>query len=83
MQKQKRLKKIFNELRNTFSKSTIKEIRKKLYENEEKKVKKYQEEKEKKQHVEELKKIKKCLEKLQENLKKYHDRDDQDYKGIR
>ena len=82
-------KKIFNELRNKFSKSKIKEIRKKLYEkekgleNEEKKVKKYQEEQEKKQHAKELKKIKKSLEKLQENFEKYHNKDDQDYKGIR
>ena len=44
-----------------------------------KKVKKYWEEQEKKQHTKELKKIKKPLEKL----KKSHDRDDQDYKGIR
>ena len=50
-------KKNFNALRNKFSNSKIKEIRKKLYENEEKKVKKYREEQEKKQHAKELKKI--------------------------
>ena len=78
-------KKIFNELRNKFSKSKIKEIRKKLYEkekgleNEEKKVKKYQDKQKKKKHAKELKKIKKIL----ENFKKYPDKDDQDYKGIR
>ena len=42
-------------------------------------MKKYQEE----QHAKELKKIKKSLEKLQENFEKYHNKDDQNYKGIR
>ena len=70
-------KKIFNELRNKFSKSKIKEIRKNLYEKE--KGLENEEEQEKKQHAKELKKIKKSLEKL----KRYHDKDDQDYKGIR
>ena len=59
-----------------FSKSKIKEIRKKLYEKEKGLE---NEEQEKKQHAKELKKIKKSL----ENFKKYHDKDDQDYKGIR
>ena len=48
-----------------------------------KKSKKYKEQQEKKQYAEELRKIKKFSEKLQETLKKYHDKDDQDYKGIR
>ena len=69
-------KKIFNELRNRFSKSKIKEIRKKSCEKEKGLE---NEEQEKKQHAKELKKIKKSL----ENFKKYHDKDDQDYKGIR
>ena len=47
----------FNEIRNKFSKSKTKEIRKRIYGNEEKKVKKYQEEQKKKQHAKELKKI--------------------------
>ena len=72
-------KNFFNELRSRFSKLKIKEIRKKLQKNEEKKVKKYQKE----QHAKELKQILKLLEKLQENFKKYHNKDDQGYKGIR
>ena len=60
-------KKFFNELRNKFSKSKIKE---KGLEN--------RGQEKKKKHATELKNIKKSL----ENLKKYHDKDDQEYKGI-
>ena len=52
--------------------------------NQKKKVKKYpKEQQEKKQRAEEFKKIKKILEELHENFKKYYDKNDQDYKGIR
>ena len=64
---------------NKFSKPIIKESRKELYEKE-KGLENENEEQEKKQHAKKFKKIKKFFEKLQ---KKYHDRGNQDYKGIR
>ena len=54
-------KKIFNELRNRFSKSKIQEIRKKLYEKDKGLE---NEEQEKKQQTKELKKIKKFFRKF-------------------
>ena len=54
-------KKIFNELRNKFSKSKIQEIRKKLYEKDKGLE---NEEQEKKQQTKELKKIKKFFRKF-------------------
>ena len=61
-------RKIFNEIRNKFSKSVIKEIRKKLYEKE--KGLENDEEQERRQHAEELKTFKNVLTELLEEIKK-------------
>ena len=61
-------RKLFNEIRNKFSKSVIKEIRKKLYEKE-KGLENY-EEQDRRQHAEELKIFKKFLKGLLEEKKK-------------
>ena len=91
-------KKIFNELRDRFSRSKIKEIRKKFYGKEkieqysnelEKKYISRKEEKKIKQYREEQEKKEKneqYLKNLEESLnksKKYYDYDDLDYKGIK
>ena len=61
-------RKIVNEMRNKFSKSTIKEIRKDLYEKE--KGLENEEEQERRQHAEELRIFKIFLKGLQEEIKK-------------
>ena len=72
----KKIREDFNELRDRFLKPKIKEIRKNLYEIENKKN----------LSVPELKEIEKFLAGLEESLSKlknYHDHDDAEYKGIR
>ena len=59
-------RKFFNEIRNKFSKSTIKEIRKDLYEKE--KGLENEEEQERRQHAEELRIFKHFLRRLQEKI---------------
>ena len=64
----KETRKFFYEIRNKFSKSTIKEIRKDLYKKD--KGLEHEEEQERKQHTEELKVFKNFSEGLREEIKK-------------
>ena len=94
----KETKKIFNELRNNFSKEEIKKIRRKfrfrestdkyLKELEQKDSLTEEEKKEKKRYTEKLQKVEEFLKKLKKYLNRlekyqYHDNDDLNYKGMR
>ena len=94
----KETKKIFNELRNNFSKEEIKKIRRKFYftesideylkELEQKDSLTKQEKQEKKRYTKKLQKAEEFFKKLKEDLNRlekhqYNDNEDLDYKGIR